>query len=305
MKKLKFLAISTVVSVGLIAGCSSIGKAIEEALKIKPDYYTQNQTTALIEKHYAQKGKFAVTSQVFPSNHESFQTFKIWYPTDLENNNKRYPVIVSANGTGFPYQKYEPVLERLASWGFVVIGNDDPTTWNGLSSSLSLDQLNALNADKNSVFFGKLNTQNAGIVGHSQGGFSVVNAITVQPHHEQFKSAVILSSTAQTITFLKWTADATKIRIPTLILGSTGKVDESLAPLPILQTLYSQIPNTTAKVLARRKEADHGDMLYKGDGYVTAWFMWKLQNDNRAAQAFTGAKAEILHNPLYTDVKIQ
>ena len=44
-------------------------------------------------------------------------------------------------------------------------------------------------------------------------------------------------------------------------------------------------------------------MLYKADGYVTAWFMWQLQGDENAATAFIGNDPEILKNPLYQDQK--
>ena len=54
---------------------------------------------------------------------------------------------------------------------------------------------------------------------------------------------------------------------------------------------------------AVRNDADHGQMLYYADGYVTAWFMWLLQDDKEAAQAFIGEKPELLTNPLYQDQK--
>ena len=42
---------------------------------------------------------------------------------------------------------------------------------------------------------------------------------------------------------------------------------------------------------------------FSADGYVTAWFMWLLQDDKEAAKAFTGDKPELLTNPLYQDRK--
>ncbi len=306
MKKFKKGLIGVMLVTGIVAvGCTAIGKKIEQALAIQPNYYTQTQTNYPIERQYTGMGQYAVQSQVFPSNDARFKSYKVWYPANIAQSTKPFPVIVSANGTGFPYQKYEPVLTRLASWGFVVIGNDDGTSWSGLSSSQSLAKLGELNTDKNSVFYGKLNINNSGIVGHSQGGFGVVNAITVQPHHEKFKSAVILSSNAQSNSFLKWTADATQIRVPTLILSSTGKADETLAPLVSIQKLYSQIPNNVHKVMALRQNADHGDMLYRGDGYMTAWFLYTLLNDANAGKAFVGANPEIKHNGLWQDVQIK
>ncbi|MEK5056858.1 hypothetical protein ACFSVM_09740 [Paenibacillus shunpengii] len=48
--------------------------------------------------------------------------------------------------------------------------------------------------------------------------------------------------------------------------------------------------------MARRKDADHGQMLYYADGYVTASFMYHLKGDEEAANAFFGENAEIIHN---------
>ncbi len=42
-------------------------------------------------------------------------------------------------------------------------------------------------------------------------------------------------------------------------------------------------------------------MLSFADGYMTAWFMWQLQDDEEAAKAFIGDNAELLHNELYQD----
>ncbi len=58
------------------------------------------------------------------------------------------------------------------------------------------------------------------------------------------------------------------------------------------------------KIMARRTDMTHDDMLYKADGYVTAWFMWQLKGDENAATAFIGEKPEILQNPLYQDQKV-
>jgi len=54
----------------------------------------------------------------------------------------------------------------------------------------------------------------------------------------------------------------------------------------------------------RRIGAEHGQMLYSADGYVTAWFMWQLQNDEEASKAFVGNNPEILKNEFYQDQKI-
>ncbi|MDG0053393.1 alpha/beta hydrolase [Paenibacillus sp. P2(2022)] len=143
-----------------------------------------------------------------------------------------------------------------------------------------------------------------GITGHSQGGIGVINAITDQKHSDIYKAAVMLSS-AKTVMSeaLQWTSDPTLIKAPTMIIGSTGNTDEQIAPLESLQKLYNDIPNNVTKVMARRNDADHGQMLYYADGYVTAWFMYYLNGDTEAGNAFFGDNAEILSNANFQDIK--
>ena len=62
--------------------------------------------------------------------------------------------------------------------------------------------------------------------------------------------------------------------------------------------MYEKIP--TSKAMARRIGADHGQMLYSADGYVTAWFMYYLQDDESAKKMFD----EIKENELYQDQRI-
>ena len=55
--------------------------------------------------------------------------------------------------------------------------------------------------------------------------------------------------------------------------------------------------------MLRRKDTAHGEMLYAANGYVTAWFMWQLQDNEEAGNAFMGDDAEIMKNELYQDQK--
>ena len=85
------------------------------------------------------------------------------------------------------------------------------------------------------------------------------------------------------------------------MISSTGETDSKLAPLEGLQELYGNVPEHVSKIMARRNNADHGEMLYYADGYVTAWFRYWLKGDENAKVAFFGDSAEILSNSLYQD----
>ena len=63
------------------------------------------------------------------------------------------------------------------------------------------------------------------------------------------------------------------------------------------------LPSSTFAIMARRKEADHRDMLEYADAYMTAWFMYWLQDDAEAGTVFIGADAEISHNSNYQDLR--
>lgn len=315
MKIFKKSLFTLMLATGVVAvGCTAIGKKLEQVFAIQPNYYTQTQTNYPIERQYTGMGQYAVQSQVFPSNDARFKTYKVWYPANITQSTKLFPVIVSANGSGSAYQKYEPVLERLASWGFVVIGNDDGTSWSGLSSSQSLAKLDELNADKNSIFYKKLDTHNAGITGHSQGGVGAINGATEFANSRQFKSVHTASTTKLPLAQqLKWDYHINKITVPYFATAGMGGVDagngddkkSGITPLSSMQENSGQINSKKLNVMARRKDADHGQMLYIGDGYMTAWFLYTLLNDTNAGKAFVGANPEIKHNQLWQDVNIR
>jgi hypothetical protein len=58
------------------------------------------------------------------------------------------------------------MFEHFASWGFIVIGNEEEYSWNGFASDMSLKYLLKCNADSESIFYQKIDTDNIGAVGH-------------------------------------------------------------------------------------------------------------------------------------------
>ena len=83
------------------------------------------------------------------------------------------------------------------------------------------------------------------------------------------------------------------------MVAGTKKVDagdgknSGICPLVELQEKYNNISDSVSKIIARRKDTDHGDMLPYADGYMTAWFMYHLQGDEEAGAVFFGDNAEM------------
>ena len=104
---------------------------------------------------------------------------------------------------------------------------------------------------------------------------------------------------------LQWDYDPERITVPIFLVSSTGNGDENLVVSGTqLKEIYEAVPVTVTKVMARRTNADHGDMLYSADGYMTAWFRWQLMGDTQAAKAFVGDNPELLSNAMYQDQRI-
>lgn len=272
------------------------------------DTYRENiETGGNIEASYLKDGPYA-TSYYEEAAMQVFEKYEISYPTELETENKKYPVIVVCNGTGWKGSLSKAQHQFYASYGFIVIATEETYSWNGFGAEMCVRHLERLNNDKGedgetSIFYQKVDFNHVGIIGHSQGGVGVINAITNTDHKEVYKAAVALSPTNQTLALsLEWPYDASLIRTPIMLMAGAGGGDDWVITLEGLNSIYDQIPGN--KIIVRRADTDHGNTATYNDGYVMAWFMWQLQGDEEAGKAFAGVGAEILNNSLYQDQQI-
>lgn len=302
MKKvLKIIGIIILIPIVLIIGLLVL---LSFAKAVPKNYTKEVKTGGNIEAKYLAMGKYKVKNTKSKATELTKYNY-VYYPEELENSNKKYPVVVVLNGTGVLPKKYKALFEHLASWGFIVVGNDDPSTGFGKSSDETIDYIKKANNDKDSALYGKIDLENIGITGHSQGGAGVFTSISIMEHKDEYKTAVALSPThEESALAFGWNYDLTKINIPTLMIAGTQGDFETQMVLPIekMIDMYKKIPSS--KVMMRRIGAEHGQMLYSADGYVTAWFMWQLQGDEEASKAFNGENPEIMQNELYQDQEI-
>ncbi|MGN1047951.1 MAG: alpha/beta hydrolase [Eubacteriales bacterium] len=276
-----------------------------------PDKYTETvKTGGEIEAKYIANGSYKV-NYFENAAMSSFGKYEVFYPSDIKESENKYPVVIFVNGTGVKGSKYQALQKHLASWGFITVATEEEYAWNGFSAEMSVRFLQKLNGEKveikgyNNELYGKVDLENVGITGHSQGGVGVFNAISEQKNGDIYKAVVSLSPTSHELAdALDWVYDESKVTVPTLLMSSTGNADENLVVnLNGLTDIYNRIPPDVTKVMARRNNADHGDMLYFADGYVTAWFMYWLQGDEAAGEAFFGENAEILTNSNWQDIE--
>lgn len=296
---LRFLKIILIVAVILVITISII-LLLLSMQPFVPNNYTQIvKTGGELEAKYLAMGASQV-EHMEVSTEEEWGNINVYYPKELTESAKSYPVVVMVNGTGVYSSKYPALFKHLASWGFIVIGNEDPSTCSGSSADTTLAWLLNENENPDSRFYQKVDEEHIGISGHSQGGVGVFNAINEQPHGSLYTCAVSLSPTQLDLAeALNMHYEPDKTNIPVFLLAATE--NDVITPDGAKQ-LYDAVKND--KTVALRNGMDHGKMLYSADGYVTAWFMWYLKDDTEAAKVFTGDAPELLSNQLYQEQQI-
>jgi hypothetical protein len=284
-------------------------------------YYKFVKTDKPIEAQYTSLGSHEISYIEFSTENDIWKKYEIWYPSEMKESSSAFPLVIIANGTGIPASKYQAVFKHLASWGFIVAGNEDDNSRTGASSSASLNFMLELNEDSESYFYGKIDVNNIGIGGHSQGGVGTINAVTNQDDGGYYKAMYTASATSSywgqdSVFGTDWSYDVSKVNIPYFMVAGTGYFDagtaeditategQGICPLWSLNKNFADIPDTVTKIMARRVNTDHGDMLRHADGYMTAWFMYWLKGDTQAGDAFFGDNAEILTNANWQDKKV-
>lgn len=217
-----------------------------------------------IEVTYAAKGPYA-TRQVNEGG------YTIVYPAQLTGN---HPIITFGNGTGAPTFTYMPLFNHLASWGFVVIDSNGVMTQNGEQLVDGIDYLIEQNETAQSMFYGKLDTDHIGTSGHSQGGGGAINAA----RDPRVTCSVPIAPSPGQIR---------QVEGPVFLVA--GQADTMVSAALVRSTSYAMANGPTVFGIVDGM----GHMGFAGNagdarGYITAWFMFYLQGDEYAGEAFTG-----------------
>lgn len=327
-KVIKWILISMTALISLVIVGTALLAAI---LNYKgANYWRFAKPQGMIETKYTSMGEHEVSLAEFDAPDAVWKKYEIWYPSDLEQSDQTYPVVVIANGTGMKASKQSAIYKHLASWGFIVAGNEDEHSRTGASSAATLDFILSLNEEAQSVFYDRIDTENVGIVGHSQGGVGAINAVTQQKNGHLYKTICAQSTTSSAVAYSLnqmdgnlgggWNCDTSTLSIPAFMVAGAGSADagnveenrlelaegetQGICPLWWLRECFDSMPDTVPKVIGRLSDRDHGDIPFSADGYMTAWFIYWLQGDEAAGKAFFGTDAEIKVNENWQDVTI-
>nr|WP_285860175.1 MULTISPECIES: alpha/beta hydrolase [Paenibacillus] len=253
-----------------------------------------------IERRYAQQGSYHVkVEEVKSTSGEAL--FRIFYPAF--QGDESYPIISWGNGTGATPDRYDELLTHLASWGFIVIDSYSKTTGTGKENVEAIDYLRNENQLANSLFYQKVQIEQIGVAGHSQGSTGVINA------HTNYKSGSLIKTVVSiALPDLKHcdpedVYDTARITVPFLIMGGTR--DFLISPVSTNQLALRSTNASTPVMMGMAKGAAHTAIEGNGGnhrGYLTAWMRYWLLDDQEAKKAFYGDSSEMMHNANWEDV---
>lgn len=309
--KKRYIVTGVIIALLIISGVLFLILRPKTTSYVQEGYEETINYGGVLEKKYGLKGNFTTTSEVFNLPSEITSTYnlssiKVWYPEELLKSNGKYPLIVISNGSDLKYSLYEPVFQRLATWGFIVVGTDDIHTAKGLSNDYALTYVLDLNKNETNKLYNKIDLEKIGMKGFSEGSSGAINAVTNYESGKYYKAIVVTSAIAneQKRKYLGFEFDLTKLNIPFMNVGGMRENELDITPLEDMIINFNTVKKGLPKVMARRKEADHTDMCTFGDGYVTAFFMYFLKGDTEALGVFKdidGVPAEMGNNNNWSD----
>ena len=203
------------------------------------------------------------------------RTYYIYYPDNIKSTKKTYPVLSWANGTACQPSMYTGMFTELAKGGYIVIASSETMAADGTAQIAALDFVISLNNDSSSAAYKKVNTKALGVIGHSQGGRSSVNAAVKD---SRIKCAVSLAGS-------NYLEEAEPNSTPTFFIA--GGSDMIVSPSQWIQPAFDVAKGPA--VYGSLNGAIHTTCCTnpeKYSSYILNWCNVWLKGDNKALNTF-------------------
>lgn len=265
------------IALGLLAAT-----ALLVASPASPAHAAMTNGCPSVNGDWAAAGPFAVTEADLDSAH------RVYRPSTLASQGcTSNPVLIWGNGTFGTPGVYQGLLRHLAAQGFVVVAAK--TSWSGTGKEMlsGLDVLAQKDADPASPFYGKVDLEHVGALGHSQGGIGAINA-GADPRVD---TTIMLEPGPS--------GDVSRLHGPALFLA--GQNDGIVNPSWV-RNQYNSASQVPAEfgILAG---ADHFTSIGNAGGFrgpVTAWLRYHLMGDSQARGEFYGTPCGQCASPAWT-----
>lgn len=202
-------------------------------------------------------------------------TQTVYYPDNISVVSKPYPVIAWANGTMVTSGFYDKLLIEIAMGGYIVVACDESMSADGKAQIASIDFILSKNNDKNDIFYNKIDTNKIGVIGHSQGGRSSVNAAQMDSRID-----CVISIAGSNFDY-----EVEGLKTPTLFFAGTN--DMIVSPKQWIEPAYEIAKGPT--VYASLNDGIHTTCSTnpeKYSVYIIDWLDGWLKNDSSALNTF-------------------
>jgi hypothetical protein len=223
------------------------------------------------------------------------QRFNVYRPSNLADSGYCHPILIWANGyTDNPEPnppecivdsaanrwcgQYLPMMNHLASHGFVVVASLSTATGEGdpLPTIAGLDWILEEAEDPSSPYYHHLDTANIGQLGHSYGGMSTCMSAS----EPRYKALATICGTRE----------PTGVHTP--ILFFCGGRDTTVQCSGVRNTFLTVTDQPAFFI--NELDSDHGSWVYQGAGGVSlsmaaAWFRAHLTGDTASRNYFYGS----------------
>ena len=199
----------------------------------------------------------------------------VYYPDNIDVVAKPYPVIAWANGTMVTAGYYDKLLIEIAKGGYIVVACDESMSADGKAQITSIDFILEKNNDKKDIFYNKIDTNKIGVIGHSQGGRSSVNAANADSRID-----CVISIAGSNFDY-----EVEGLKTPTLFFAGTS--DMIVSPSQWIVPAYEIAEGPT--VYASLNKGIHTTCSTnpeKYSGYIIDWLDSWLKNDSNALNTF-------------------
>jgi hypothetical protein len=223
----------------------------------------------------------SVNAQVLDLRGLDHSLYTIFRPACMKDG-ETYPVITWANGTCGETQGYAPLLTTVASYGFVIFASN--STWtdtaptNGVQLR-ALDYAKYVNEDATNILYQRLNLNEIGAMGHSQGAEATANAAS----DPRIKALLFFSggtSNYEPFVYVSADRDITATS-PTSLAEATDDAGQ-----PGAWVFYHQVLETGGTSTGHLVLMEQPDRVV---GMTTAWWQYRLNDDPTAKTMFVGA----------------
>jgi hypothetical protein len=236
---------------------------------------------------WAEPGPYSVTAEAAGSTHT------IYRPTNLGQDGVVHPVILWGNGTFAWPQIYDGLLRHLASHGFVVAAANTAWAGSGQEMLAGASYLSDENSRPGSPYYRKIDVDNIGATGHSQGGGGAI-AAGADPRVD---TTVPIQPGPQ--------GAVDSLHGSTFMLA--GQSDAIVWPWLLVIPRYNDADHIPA-IYGELSGAGHFEPLNDGGGFrgmITAWFRYWLMDDQEAKSEFFGSEpgCGICNDNTWSDVR--